>query len=156
MLELAGLLNLLASSLNFLVGVWLMYKQSRMLPVGCFCVSGICLLLFTFTLQSQTNNQSNQDNLHLCGSLTSGQGSSLSSGTTITPTHTIHQVSGVTSIATITTPSGIKGGCQIVLMPTGVWATLTSSNIALVSTAVVDKTLTMTWDSTATKWKPSY
>ena len=48
------------------------------------------------------------------------------------------------------------GGGQITLIPTGVFTTTNAGNIAIASTAVVGKALTMTYDSTTTKWYPSY
>jgi hypothetical protein len=42
------------------------------------------------------------------------------------------------------------------LIPTGLWVSNTAGNIALGTTAVVNKALTMTYDSGTTKWYPSY
>lgn len=80
----------------------------------------------------------------------------IASGTTIAPTKEISFVSGTTTIQTITPPSSIIGGGKITLIPTGLWATGTSGNIAIASTAVVSKALTLTYDATTTKWYPSY
>jgi hypothetical protein len=83
--------------------------------------------------------------------------STIASATTIAPTAYITFVSGTTAIATITAPSTMTGGGgQIVLIPTGAWTTNTTGNIALATTAVVNRALTLTYDSTTTKWYPSY
>lgn len=81
----------------------------------------------------------------------------IASAATIAPTLAIHFVSGTAAIATITAPSPISaGGGQIVLIPTGLFTTTTAGNIALATTAVVGRALTMTYDTTAAKWYPSY
>ena len=81
----------------------------------------------------------------------------LASAGTITPVETVNFVSGTTTVSTITVPSSFSaGGGQITLIPTGLWATNTAGNIALATTAVVSKTLTMTYDSATGKWYPSY
>ena len=88
---------------------------------------------------------------------TSAAAPTLASATTITPTTQIAFVSGVTPIVTITAPSPISlGGGTITLIPTGVFTTTIAGNIALASTAVVGRALTMTYDATTTKWYPSY
>jgi hypothetical protein len=81
----------------------------------------------------------------------------IASATTIAPTKAITFISGVTPIVTITAPSPISlGGGTITLIPTGIFTTTTAGNIALASTAVVGRALTMTYDVTTTKWYPSY
>lgn len=81
----------------------------------------------------------------------------IASATTIAPTEPITFISGTAAIVTITAPSPISsGGGKITLIPTGVFTTTNAGNIAIASTAVVGKALTMTYDSTTTKWYPSY
>lgn len=80
----------------------------------------------------------------------------IASATTIQPLAPIVFVSGTTTISTITVPIDFVGGGQITLIPTGVWATNTSGNIALASTAVANRALIMTYDAGTTKWYPSY
>jgi hypothetical protein len=81
----------------------------------------------------------------------------VASAATITPTTPILFVSGTTQINTITAPAPISAnGGQITLIPTGLWTTGTTGNIALASTAVVSRALIMTYDATTTKWYPSY
>ena len=81
----------------------------------------------------------------------------IASATTIAPTEPITFISGTAAIVTITAPSPISsGGGQITLIPTGAFTTTNAGNIAIVTTAVVGKALTMTYDSTTTKWYPSY
>ena len=81
----------------------------------------------------------------------------IASATTIAPTAYITFISGTTSIATITVPQTLlRTGGQITLIPTGIFATTTAGNIALVTTAVVGKALIMTYDAVTLKWYPSY
>lgn len=81
----------------------------------------------------------------------------IASAGTIAPVTPIVFVSGTTTVSTITAPAPISsGGGQITIIPTGLWATNTAGNIALGTTAVVNKALTMTYDVTTAKWYPSY
>ena len=81
----------------------------------------------------------------------------IASATTIAPTAYITFISGTTSIATITVPQTLlRTGGQITLIPTGIFATTTAGNIALITTAVVGKALIMTYDAVTAKWYPSY
>ena len=80
----------------------------------------------------------------------------VASATTIAPTTPVAFVSGTTTVETITVPSQFTGGGQITIIPTEVFTTNTSGNIALASTAVVNRALIMTYDSGAGKWYPSY
>ena len=84
-------------------------------------------------------------------------GPTIQSNATIAPSKTISFVSGTTIIETITPPSLIAtSGGQITLIPTGLWSTNTTGNIALATTAVVSKALIMTYDAQTAKWYPSY
>jgi hypothetical protein len=87
----------------------------------------------------------------------SGAAPTVASASTIAPVTQVAFISGTTTIATITAPEPVasKGG-QITLIPTGLWATNTSGNIALGTTAVVSKALILTYDPTTAKWYPSY
>ena len=78
------------------------------------------------------------------------------SATTIAPTAMISFVSGATAITTITPPSTFTKGGQITLIPTGLFTTATTGNIALASVAVVSKALILSYDATSAKWYPSY
>ncbi|CAB4152425.1 hypothetical protein UFOVP1377_13 [uncultured Caudovirales phage] len=84
----------------------------------------------------------------------------IASGTspTIAPTKSITFISGTSAITTITavTPFDTLGGCTITLIPTGAFTWTTAGNIAVAGTAVVNRALTMTYDSATTKWYPSY
>jgi len=81
----------------------------------------------------------------------------IASAGTIAPTTQIAFVSGTTTISTITAPAPIaSGGGTITLIPTGLWSTNTAGNIALATTAVVSRALTLTYDTTTGKWYPSY
>lgn len=81
----------------------------------------------------------------------------IASATTIAPTTPIAFVSGTTAVVTITAAAPIStGGGTITLIPTGAFTWTTAGNIAVAGTAVVNRTLTMTYDATTTKWYPSY
>lgn len=80
----------------------------------------------------------------------------LASAATIQPTTSVVFVSGTTTINTITVPPQMVGGGQLVLIPTGLWSTGTSGNIALATTGVVNRALFMTYDRVTDKWYPSY
>lgn len=81
----------------------------------------------------------------------------IASAATIAPTTAIVFISGTTQINTITAPTLITStGGRITLIPTGLWTTGTTGNIALASTAVVSRALTMTYDAGTAKWYPSY
>jgi hypothetical protein len=80
----------------------------------------------------------------------------LASAATIQPVTPVVFVSGTTTINTITVPPQMVGGGQITLIPAGLWATGTSGNIALATTAVVNRAVIMTYDRATDKWYPSY
>ena len=80
----------------------------------------------------------------------------IASSATIAPASLVSFVSGTTAIVTITAPWPVSTGGTIMLIPTGLWTTTTAGNIALASTAVLSRTLHMTWDSGTSKWYPSY
>lgn len=81
----------------------------------------------------------------------------IASAATIAPVTPIAFVSGVITINTITPPAPISNyGGQITLIPTGIFTTGVSGNIAIGSTAVVSKALILTYDPITTKWYPSY
>lgn len=82
-------------------------------------------------------------------------GSAVASATTIVPTGERFHVTGTTAIATITPPYPTFAG-TIRIIPDGIFTTTTAGNIALASTAVVNKTLEMTYDPGTAKWTPSY
>ena len=69
-------------------------------------------------------------------------------------TGTIFTVSGTNAITGITVPNGAAPGYQVTLIPSGAFTTTNAGNIRIASTAVVGKTLVMTWDGT--KFDPSY
>ncbi|HKT90089.1 MAG TPA: hypothetical protein VJQ59_16710 [Candidatus Sulfotelmatobacter sp.] len=87
------------------------------------------------------------------GALYPNKGANITSATTIAPVAGISHVTGTTTITTITAPAGFTTGC-IVLIPDGLWVTTTGGNIALGTTAVVSKALTMCYDGSL--WYPSY
>jgi hypothetical protein len=75
----------------------------------------------------------------------------VASASTITVNDPVTTVSGTTNISIINAPLA-----QITLIPTGLWITNTGGNIALASTAVVNKALTLSYDTSTSKWYPSY
>jgi hypothetical protein len=80
----------------------------------------------------------------------------IASAATIQPLAPITFISGTTTINTITVPAEFVGGGQITLIPTGLWSTGTSGNIAIATTGVVSKALILSYDATTAKWYPSY
>ena len=81
----------------------------------------------------------------------------IASAATIAPTALITFISGTTAVVNITVPQALlQTGGQITLIPTGIFATTTAGNIALITTSVVGKALIMTYDATTLKWYPSY
>lgn len=86
-----------------------------------------------------------------------GAAPTVASATTIAPTTAVVLVSGTTTIETITAPAPIDTlGGTITIIPTGIFVTGVTGNIALASTSVVSKALHMTYDPTTVKWYPSY
>lgn len=81
----------------------------------------------------------------------------IASAATIAPVSPAVFVSGTTTINTITPPSPLNlTGGQITLIPTGLWSTGTSGNIAIATTAVVSKALELIYDSVTARWYPTY
>ena len=80
----------------------------------------------------------------------------IASAATIQPVTPVAFVSGTTTINTITVPPQMIGGGQITLIPTGLWSTGTSGNIAIATTGVVSRALILTYDVATNKWYPSY
>jgi hypothetical protein len=81
------------------------------------------------------------------------KGANVTSAATITPSGYVCHVTAGNTISTINIPYAHFTG-SIVLIPDNLWSTSTAGNIALATTAVVNKALTMTYDGT--KWYPSY
>lgn len=86
----------------------------------------------------------------------SGSAPTISSASVISPNTEILFVSGSATVSTINTPFGAGNGGRITIIPTGLFSTNISGNIALATTAVVGKALIMTYDPTTQKWYPSY
>ena len=84
----------------------------------------------------------------------------IASAATIAPTKDITFISGVAAVVTITPIAPFTtGGGTITLIPTGAFTWTTAGGVggfAVAGTAVVNRALTMTYDSTTTKWYPSY
>ena len=79
-------------------------------------------------------------------------GSALASGSTITPTSSIHHVTGTSAIATITVPNSMSssvGGC-IRLIADAAWTTTTAGNIKAAMTAAANTLYNACYDGS--KW----
>jgi hypothetical protein len=87
--------------------------------------------------------------------LAPGIGSVLASTSTIAPTSRAHHVSGTSTISTIIA-TGMVDGEILTFIPDGAFATTTGGNIALGSTAVLNRAIRFIWDANAVKWYPSY
>lgn len=131
-------------SRNISTGEWLLNSGNASFPI-------------TFSM-SGTVGQFVTGGFVLTGLLaTSAAAPTIASAATIAPAKIITFISGTTTIDTITAPAPIatRGG-QITLIPTGAWATSTAGNVALATTAVANKALILTYDTTTAKWYPSY
>lgn len=73
----------------------------------------------------------------------------------ILPSGPLFHVTGALAITGFTIPTGFAGG-TFTIIPDGTFTTTTATNIALASTAVVNKPLTFTYDATNSKFVPSY
>jgi hypothetical protein len=73
----------------------------------------------------------------------------------ITPSGPLFHVTGALAVTGFTIPVGFAYG-SFSIVPDGAFTTTTAGNIAIASTAVVNKLLTFTWDDTASKFIPSY
>jgi len=81
----------------------------------------------------------------------------IASAATVAPAAPITFISGTAAIVTITVPAAIvTGGGTITFIPTGAFTWTAAGNIAILGTAVVSRALTFTYDTTTTKWYPSY
>ena len=88
---------------------------------------------------------------------TTSAASTIASAATIAPTKDITFISGTAAVVTITAIAPFTtGGGTITLIPTGAFTWTTAGNIAVAGTAVVNRALTMTYDSATIKWYPSY
>jgi hypothetical protein len=75
------------------------------------------------------------------------------SAATVAATGNIFHIQGTTAIDNLSVPfDGFRG--QVTLIPDAGWTTTTAGNIAVASTAVVNKPMIMTYDGV--KWYPSY
>ena len=82
-----------------------------------------------------------------------GTGAQITAAATINPVSPVFHLTGATPVATITPFwSGWTG--TITIIPDSAYTTLTSGNIGLVSTAIIARAMTQTFDGT--KWYPSY
>jgi len=107
-----------------------------------------------FTRQVNATGTVKTDRLQLTGQpIQQAIGTTLASASTIAPVAGITAVSGTTTINTITVPYSGYTGC-LKLIPTDAWATGTSGNIQIATTAVVSRVLDMCWNGS--KWFPSY
>lgn len=73
---------------------------------------------------------------------------------TVAPTTFLTQLTGTVAIATITPP--VSGSHMLALNPAATGTTVTTGNIALASTFVVNKVMLMVYDPNTAKYYPSY
>lgn len=97
----------------------------------------------------------NDGNWIIEGYVSMKRGLNVASATTITPSARLFHITGTTAIATINVPYSEFNG-SITIIPDDTFTWTTAGNIALAGTAVVGKALIMTYDSTTSKWYPSY
>lgn len=78
----------------------------------------------------------------------------------ITPSGPLFHITGALAITGFNIPIGFNasanGGGQICVIPDAIFTTTTANNIALASTAVVNKILCWSWDATNSKFVPTY
>lgn len=78
----------------------------------------------------------------------------------VTPSGPLFHITGALAITGFNIPVGFNatgsGGGQFCAIPDGTFTTTTANNIALASTAVVNKLLCWTWDATNSKFVPTY
>lgn len=78
----------------------------------------------------------------------------------ITPSGPLFHITGTSAITGFNIPVGFNatafGGGQICVVPDAIFTTTTAGNIALASTAVVNKLLCWQWDATNSKFVPTY
>jgi hypothetical protein len=78
---------------------------------------------------------------------------------TIAPTTGFAHVTGTGIVSTITVPgfcTAALTSCSVKFIPDAVWTTLTTGNIALASTAAVNRVIEFDYDPATAKWYPSY
>ena len=73
----------------------------------------------------------------------------------ILPSGPLFHVTGALAVTGFTIPVGFAGG-SFVVIPDGAFTWTTAGNIAVAGTAVVNRALTFTWDSSVSKFNPSY
>jgi 3D (Asp-Asp-Asp) domain-containing protein len=78
---------------------------------------------------------------------------------TVTPSGPLFHITGALAITGFVIPVGCNatavGGCSFTVIPDGTFTWTAAGNIALAGTAVVNKSITFTWDATNSKWVPS-
>ncbi len=73
----------------------------------------------------------------------------------VTPSGPLFHITGTEAITGFTIPVGFTGG-SFTVIPDAIFTWTSAGNIALAGTAVVNRSLTFTWDSNAGKFTPSY
>jgi hypothetical protein len=79
----------------------------------------------------------------------------VASAAALLPSGPLFDVSGTTAITSFTIPLGFASG-TFCMVPTGIFTTTATNNIAVASTAVVGKILCETWDAGQAKFIASY
>jgi hypothetical protein len=109
--------------------------------------------------QSSNNASLKGDVVVVAKALHTNISTTIASSSTITCTTNTFHVSGTTAINTISlTNLGTGNGVAniIYIIPDNIFTFGTSGNIALASTAVVNRMYTLIFDGTSNKWYPSY
>lgn len=125
-------------------------QVTRHISFGGFVLVLLLVAISIVALQTVTGqvfHTGNADNL-----MDSSKGSDIASAATIAPTHRVHNVTGITTVNTITVPAKWQPGALLVVIPKGLFITGVSGNIALGSIAVVDRAIIFVWDGV--KWFP--
>ena len=73
----------------------------------------------------------------------------------VTPTGPLFHITGTLAITGFNTPTAFPNFGSFTVIPDGTFTWTTAVNIALAGTAVVNKSITFTWDGTNSLWVPS-
>jgi hypothetical protein len=94
--------------------------------------------------------------IYMKGFVTHPVNSVASAASVVVPGALFH-ITGTNAIATLVAPQAMvsNGGC-VNIIPDEAFTTVTSGNIALASTAVVNRVMTQCYDPATSKWYPSY
>jgi len=84
-------------------------------------------------------------------------GAAVASASAITPSGPLFHITGTAAIATFNIPAGMNSyGHCLQVIPDGAFTTILGGNIAVATTAVVNKTMRFCYDTGTSKYYPSY